>query len=118
MTENTLVDFCPLEKCPVEGPMRFITGRWRPWILYLLSHGPRRYSQLQKEIPKISARMLTHNLRKMEADGLIARLIIPASQVQVEYRLTNPGQELSVILSSLCKWGHNLIHSLQPAPIP
>lgn len=67
----------------------------------------RRYSELEKSIPGISPKMLAQQLRKLEADGLVARKVYPEVPPKVEYRLTKWGQALCPVLDRLLTWHEN-----------
>lgn len=96
-------------KCPVTFTIHKIGGRWKPLILYNLLKGERRYSEIKKEIPAITEKMLIQHLRELEADKLIKRTVLPVVPPHVEYCLTNTGKELKPILEAMAKWGlrHN-----------
>lgn len=89
----------------VEEALKFLSGRWKLMILFQLFGGEvRRFSELQRAIPSISEKMLSQQLRHMEADGLVRRT--PHQQVppKVEYRLTDWGQSLCPVLDALLRW--------------
>lgn len=81
-----------------------VADKWVVAALYVLSHGTKRYGELQREIGDISQRMLTRTLRDLERNGLIARQVYPVIPPRVEYSLTPLGQTLSQVLKSLCEW--------------
>ncbi|GAA6617723.1 winged helix-turn-helix transcriptional regulator [Scytonema sp. NUACC26] len=81
-----------------------VADKWIVAALYVLSHGTKRYSELQREIGDISQRMLTRTLRDLERNGLIERQVYPVIPARVEYSLTPLGQTLSQVLKSLCEW--------------
>ena len=90
----------------INAAIAVIGGKWKPLILYQLSDGTLRFSQILKGIqPKITQRMLTKELREMEADGLINRKVYPVVPPKVEYSLTEKGLSLMPILDQLCLWG-------------
>jgi DNA-binding HxlR family transcriptional regulator len=89
----------------VEETLKFLAGRWKLMILFQLFGGEvRRFSELRRAIPSMSEKMLSQQLRKMEADGLVKR--IPHQQIppKVEYRLTHWGQSLCPVLDALLRW--------------
>jgi DNA-binding HxlR family transcriptional regulator len=89
----------------VEEALKFLAGRWKLMILFQLFGGEvRRFSELQRAIPSISEKMLSQQLRQMEADGLVRRT--PHQQIppKVEYRLTEWGQSLCPVLDALLRW--------------
>ena len=89
----------------VETTLRVIGGKWKPLILYLLREGSLRYSELQKNIEKITQKMLTQQLRQLELDGLISRKVYPVIPPHVEYTLTKRGNSLLPLLASMAEWG-------------
>ena len=94
----------------VETTLRVIGGKWKPLILYLLREGSLRYSELQKNIEKITQKMLTQQLRQLELDGLISRKVYPVIPPTVEYSLTTKGRSLLPLLKSMAEWrSHHLV---------
>ncbi|MDX2094813.1 MAG: helix-turn-helix domain-containing protein [Alphaproteobacteria bacterium] len=93
--------------CPVEAALDIIGGKWKPLILFQLTMGTRRFGELQKLMPNITQRMLTNQLRELEADAIIARKVYPEVPPKVEYSLTADGQRLFPILEALRVWGES-----------
>lgn len=91
--------------CPVEVTLFVIGGKWKSVILWHLKSGPKRFTVLRKLIPAVTVRMLTHQLRELELDGVVAREIFPEVPPRVEYSLTTKGKSLRPILDALCDWG-------------
>jgi DNA-binding HxlR family transcriptional regulator len=81
-----------------------VADKWVVAVVYVLSHGTKRYGELQREVGDISQRMLTRTLRDLERNGLIERKAYPVIPPMVEYSLTPLGQTLSQVLKSLCEW--------------
>jgi DNA-binding HxlR family transcriptional regulator len=81
-----------------------IADKWVVAALYVLSHGTKRYGELQREIGDISQRMLTRTLRDLERNGLVDRKVYPVVPPMVEYSLTPLGLTLNQVLKSLCDW--------------
>jgi DNA-binding HxlR family transcriptional regulator len=81
-----------------------VSDKWVVAALYVLSHGTRRYGELQREIGDISQRMLTRTLRDLERNGLVVRKVYPVVPAMVEYSLTPLGRTLSQVMESLCEW--------------
>lgn len=96
-------------KCPVTFTLHRIGGRWKPLIMYNLLDGKKRYSELKKEIPAITEKMLIQHLRELEADKLVNRKVMPVVPPHVEYSLTKIGMELKPIMNAMADWGlkHN-----------
>lgn len=91
--------------CPVETTLELIGGKYKALILWHLSSGTLRFSQLQKAIRSATPRMLTHQLRELEEQALIKRKVYPVVPPKVEYSMTELGQSLMPILSEMRDWG-------------
>ena len=83
------------DNCPLSDCLKIIGGTWSPNIIWCLSETPRRFSELQDDITGISPKVLTARLRKLEADGVVLREVMPTSPPTVEYSLTELGKELT-----------------------
>jgi len=94
-----------LYHCPVEMVIDLISGKWKLLILGKLMGGTKRFSQLQREIPGITQKMLTKQLRELEICGLVKRTVYPEVPPRVEYSLTPLGRSLEEIFSAMEKWG-------------
>ncbi|MBB6734603.1 winged helix-turn-helix transcriptional regulator [Cohnella zeiphila] len=94
-----------LYNCPVEVTLDAIGGKWKTVILRYLSKQTLRYSQLQRRMPNITQRMLTLQLKELEADGLIRRTVYDEAVKRVEYSLTDSGKTVEPILELMCEWG-------------
>src|SRR5258708_4346093 len=89
----------------VEGALKFLEGRWKLVILFRLFGGKvLRFSDLERSIPAISQKMLIQQLRQMEADGIVRRIVHHQVPPKVEYGLTDWGQALGPALEALLKW--------------
>jgi DNA-binding HxlR family transcriptional regulator len=82
-----------------------IGGRWKPTILWRLLDGKLRYNELKKSIPNVSERILVLQLRELEKDGLVKRLVYAEVPPRVEYELTQDGQSLQPMLQIISDWG-------------
>ena len=91
--------------CPVEAALDVIGGKWKPLILWALGESVMRFSELQRVLPGVNAKMLTKQLRELEEDGIILRTVYPEVPPRVEYRITEFGMTLIPILQALCDWG-------------
>ncbi len=97
-------DFSP--GCAVEAAIHLIDGKWKCVVLWhLLTDGTLRFNELRRRIPSVTQRMLTNQLRELEADGVIHREVFPVVPPKVEYSLTDMGRELEPILRALHSWG-------------
>ncbi|MCU9953029.1 MULTISPECIES: winged helix-turn-helix transcriptional regulator [Burkholderia] len=91
--------------CSVEEAMRMLGGRWRLLLVSYLLDGPRRFSDLRRDMPGISQRMLTLDLRALEDAGLVRRTIYPEVPVRVEYDLTADGDRLRPVVEVMREFG-------------
>ncbi|HHT02495.1 MAG TPA: helix-turn-helix transcriptional regulator [Firmicutes bacterium] len=92
-------------RCPIESTLAIISGKWKILIMKALAQGPVRYGEISKEIPAVSSKVLTQQLREMEKDGLIVRKVFPEIPPRVEYSLSKMGASLSSVLGELRNWG-------------
>lgn len=93
------------EGCPVEAALELIGGKWKGLALYHLMDGPVRFNELKRQLSDVTQRMLTKQLREMEADGLVLRTVYPMVPPKVEYSLTPKGESLRDIIMALRAWG-------------
>jgi DNA-binding HxlR family transcriptional regulator len=92
--------------CPVEATLSKIGGKYKSIIIYHLhADGTLRFSQLQRLIPQATAKMLTRQLRELEADGFVHREVYPVVPPKTEYSLTEKGKTLVPIVVEMCEWG-------------
>ncbi|MCS5691479.1 helix-turn-helix transcriptional regulator [Cyanobium sp. FGCU-6] len=91
--------------CPAELALRVMQGRWKVLILRELAESLRRFSALQRSLPGVSQKVLTTQLRELEADGVVERTVHPEVPPRVEYALTPRGRALLPILDGLHAWG-------------
>lgn len=90
----------------VEATIDVLGGKWKPVVLcHLKDNGTMRTSELKRAIPNITQKMLTQQLRELEEDSIIERIVYQQVPPKVEYKLSDYGKSLSEILSSLCQWG-------------
>jgi DNA-binding HxlR family transcriptional regulator len=94
---------CPLSEC-----MAVLGGAWTPNVIWYLIGGPRRFSELQIDIPPVSAKMLATRLRQLESKGVVSRKVKPTSPPSVEYALTDLGQELIPAIEAIVEVGHKI----------
>jgi DNA-binding HxlR family transcriptional regulator len=91
--------------CPAEITLKAISGRWKILILRELFFGVRRFRELQRSLVGITQKILTEQLRELEADGIIHREIYPQIPPKVEYSLTELGESLKPTLETMHNWG-------------
>jgi DNA-binding HxlR family transcriptional regulator len=95
----------PAYGCGIEAALAVIGGKWKPIVLWHLAPGPKRFGELRRSVTGISEKMLSQQLREMEADGIVARKDFREIPPRVEYSLTRFGVSLSDALGPLCEWG-------------
>lgn len=96
-----------LVQCPVTYLMDKIGSYWKPIILYHLSTGDKRYSELKRAIPAITEKMLIQHLKELEADKLIVRKAKPVVPPFVTYRLSSSGRGLQPVIKAMADWSFN-----------
>ena len=102
--------------CPVEATIRLIGGKYKAVILWHLMQGALRYSALHRALPRATDKMLTQQLRELEADGLVHRTVYPVVTPRTEYTLTAFGRSLAPILDALCDWGSDYLTEKDKTP--
>ncbi|MFK3906056.1 MULTISPECIES: winged helix-turn-helix transcriptional regulator [Bacillus] len=101
----------------VEATLEVIGGKWKCVILCHLTHGKKRTSELKRLMPNITQKMLTQQLRELESDGVINRIVYEQVPPKVEYELSEYGQSLERILNALCDWGAVHIERVYGEPL-
>ena len=96
---------CAGLNCPVDATLRLIGGKYKALILWHLIGGTMRHGELHKLIPQATSKMLTQQLRELEADHLLTRKVYPVVPPKVEYALTDLGRSLRPILLAMYDWG-------------
>lgn len=91
--------------CDVEATLSVIGGRWKPVLLCHLLGGRKRFGELRRLTPNATERMITLQLRELEADGVLSRKVYAEVPPRVEYELTEFGESLDPILAQMQKWG-------------
>lgn len=100
----------------VEHALRILRGRWKLLIIHhLLVRSPRRFSDLERTIPDVTQKMLIQQLRALENDGVVRRIVYDEIPPHVEYELTSAGAELTTALYALHDWA---AQSRPAAPAP
>lgn len=111
MTEQTAAKK-DLPAYPVETTLTLIGDKWKVLILRDLLPGTKRFGELKKSIGSVSQKVLTAQLRAMEASGLVNRTVYAEVPPRVEYSLTELGQSLKPVLDALQIWGENYKETL------
>lgn len=92
--------------CPVEVTLGVLGGKWKTVILARIKEGDRRFGDLRRSIPQLSARVLTQRLRELEREGLVIRNVVkPDPPSEIEYLLSAKGESLRPVLNVLWEWG-------------
>jgi DNA-binding HxlR family transcriptional regulator len=91
--------------CPAEATLGVIGGSWKVPILWHLCKGTKRFSQLRRDLPGVTPKMLTQQLRELERAGVVHRKVYAQVPPKVEYSLTDRGRSLMPIVAAMCKWG-------------
>jgi DNA-binding HxlR family transcriptional regulator len=95
----------PTDLCPIANCMALLAGAWTPQIVWALSAGPRRFSELRADLPGLSAKMLTARLRMLQERHLVSRTDMPTSPPTVDYALTDLGRDLLPVISTMGEVG-------------
>jgi DNA-binding HxlR family transcriptional regulator len=97
-----------LYHCAMDVTMDYIGGKWKTVVLWYLRNKTMRFGELRKQIPEITEKMLSIQLKALEDDGVIERKVYAEVPLRVEYSLTEFGKTLIPVLESIAKWGRNL----------
>ena len=98
----------PPETCDVGTCMQVLGGAWTPNIIWYLSGGARRFSELRADVKPISAKMLSTRLKELEKSGIVNRTVVDTSPPSVEYALTPLGRELVPAIEAIARVGFKL----------
>ena len=93
--------------CPSRTVLRHVVDRWTPLVVVVLNDGPRRFSELRREVGGVTPKVLTETLRSMERDGLVERTETPGVPPRVDYELTDLGRSLTGPLTALRDWAQH-----------
>ncbi|QSB06440.1 winged helix-turn-helix transcriptional regulator [Natronoglycomyces albus] len=91
--------------CGIDAAVDVIGGKWKVLIIWALSDGGKRFSQMRRMLDSVSEKVLGEHLRQLEADGIVERTVFAEVPPRVEYALTASGQELNEALEPLATWG-------------
>lgn len=91
--------------CPVDATLEMIGGKYKALILWHLLDATLRFGELRKLIPQATPKMLTQQLRELEASGLLSRAVFPVVPPKVEYSLTELGRSIRPVLFGIYDWG-------------
>ncbi|WP_200975269.1 helix-turn-helix domain-containing protein [Echinicola sp. 20G] len=106
IVENQKVQLCSGEfVIAVREAMNAISGKWKLPIIGSLCYGTKRFKELEREIPKITPRMLSKELKELELNSIVKRTVHDTTPVTVEYQLTPSGKKIKNVLDAMVKWG-------------
>jgi DNA-binding HxlR family transcriptional regulator len=100
-----------VKKCPTEyvlainDTLNVLQGKWKLPIIGSLLFGKKRFKEIEREIPKITPRMLSKELKELEINGIVTRTVYNTIPVSVEYELTKSGSSLDDVMDAMIKWG-------------
>ncbi|AAG19189.1 MULTISPECIES: helix-turn-helix domain-containing protein [Halobacterium] len=105
---DRLPAWCPGDSwCSITTTASLVGKKWHPVIIHrLLSEGPLGFNALQEEVDGISSKVLSESLDDLEDKQIVSRTIVSEKPVRVEYALTELGQSLEPVVSSMAEWGH------------
>lgn len=92
------------ENCPIARISKVFQGKWSMVLIYILSEGTLRFSEIRRKLPNITESNLTKDLRMLESYGVIHREVYPVVPPKVEYSLTKMGEDFLPILNSINIW--------------
>jgi DNA-binding HxlR family transcriptional regulator len=99
---------CP--RCPAEATIEVLGGRWKAHVIWLLLQGTRRFGELYRGLPGVTQKVLTQQLRELEADGVLSRKVFAQVPPKVEYSLTERGRSLKPVIDAMCRWGKGRVN--------
>jgi len=102
--------------CPVQATSNVIAGKWKVLIVWHLSFGSHRFAEIRDLLPGVSEKVLTAQLRELERDGVLRRLVTETVPPRVDYMLSDAGSELIPVMEAMCGWGTK--HLGVPPSIP
>lgn len=107
------INFEEIKVCPtqfvlaINDTLNVISGKWKMPIIASLFFGKMRFTEIQRNIPKITPRMLSKELKELELNGIVIRTVHDSMPVVVEYELTESARQLSDVMDSMIRWGMN-----------
>lgn len=109
--DSELLDVDLIKKCPesyilaVQDTINVLRGKWKLPIMASLQFGKKRFGELEKEIPKITPRMLSKELRDLEMNGMVIRTVYETYPVTIEYEFSESGKSFKKVIDSMIEWG-------------
>lgn len=97
---------CPVQfVLAIKDTLNVLTGKWKYLIIACLLFDKKRFTEIQRTIPKITPRMLSRELKDLEVNGIVTRTVYDTIPVSVEYQLTRTGKTLGDVLDKMLEWG-------------
>jgi DNA-binding HxlR family transcriptional regulator len=93
------------DACPLYTAIGVVSGRWKPMIIQRLARGPHGFGELQRAMPRVTAKVLREQLRQLQADGLVKRRALAPARLGVRYTLTPYAKTLNPVFGALLQWG-------------
>ncbi len=96
----------PIYQCPIDAPIQVLGGKWKLVLLFYILQEPRRNGELRRLVPTITQKMLTQQLRELEADGIVTRTVFDQVPPKVVYDVaTSEREKLEQLIAPMCDWG-------------
>ncbi len=108
---NKISSLKDIKACPVQfvlsinDTLNVISGKWKLPIIGSILFGKKRFTDIQRNIPKITPRMLSKELKELELNGMLIRTVYDTTPVAVEYELSKSGKSITVVLDKMIEWG-------------
>jgi DNA-binding HxlR family transcriptional regulator len=97
---------CPiLSVLAINDTLSVITGKWKLSIICTMMHDKKRFTEIQRNISKITPRMLSKELKELEMNGIVKRIVYDTTPVSIEYELTESGKSIREVLDKMLEWG-------------
>jgi DNA-binding HxlR family transcriptional regulator len=107
---------CPLQYVlHINDTLNVISGKWKLPIIGSVLFGKKRFTEIQRNIPKITPRMLSKELKELELNGMIVRKVYDSTPVTVEYELSESGKSITDVLDKMIEWG--IEHRMSVFPV-
>jgi len=97
------------QDCPITATIGVIGGKWKPPLIWILLKGPMRFGELGKMMPDMALKVLSRQLKELEAEGIVIRKAYPEVPPRVEYSLSEKGESLRDIMGMMSEWSRKNI---------
>lgn len=102
----TSIQACPISfMLAINDTINVLTGKWKMPIMASLMFGKKRFKEMERDIPKITPRMLSKELRDLEMNGIIKRTVMDTMPVTIEYEFTPSGKNFKKVMDAMIEWG-------------